>query len=160
MNSLVAMVDSVMVSNVGEAAISAVSLVGTAMAVVWALFGVLVVGGSILTSQYIGAGRYSEANHSTGQLMLIHLVPMLFIYPTAFFLNGSLRAVNDGIYTMLVSMGSMLILRIGMARILCVGLECGVIGTWTAMICDWLCRSVFFFVRYKSGKWKKRCQLI
>lgn len=101
-----------------------------------------------------------ETVELAAKLMLIHLVPMLFIYPTAFFLNGPLRAVNDGVFTMFVSMGSMLILRVALARILCVELEWGAIGTWTAMICDWLCRSIFFVTRYKSGKWKKNCRLV
>ena len=57
MNSLVGMVDSVMVSSVGEAAISAVSLVNTIMTVVLMLFSALSVGGSVLTSQYIGARK-------------------------------------------------------------------------------------------------------
>jgi len=114
--------------------------------------------------RYQFLGLYSSLSAETvelaANLLLIHLIPMLFIYPTSFFLNGPLRAVNDGVYTMLVSMGSMLILRLGLARILCVELEWGVIGTWVAMICDWTCRSVFFSVRYLSGKWKKKCSLV
>ena len=109
-------------------------------------------------------GLYTSLSPETvelaAQLMLIHLGAMLFIYPTAFFMNSPLRATNDGVFTMLVSMGSMLVLRLGLARILCVELEWGVIGTWTAMVCDWLCRSIFFVARYKSGKWKKHCNLV
>ena len=109
-------------------------------------------------------GLYTTLSPETvelaSQLMLIHLGAMLFIYPTAFFLNGPLRATNDGIFTMLVSMGSMLVLRVGLARVLCVELEWGAIGTWTAMVCDWLCRSICFVVRYRSGKWKKHCSLV
>ena len=29
----------------------------------------------------------------------------------------------------------------------------GAIGIWIAMIGDWLCRSICFFLRLKSGKW-------
>ena len=31
----------------------------------------------------------------------------------------------------------------------------GAIGVWIAMIVDWICRIVFFLLRYRSGKWKK-----
>lgn len=51
--SLMGMVDTIMVSNVGSAAISAVSLVDSTTLVIQ-LFSALAAGGAILCSQYMG----------------------------------------------------------------------------------------------------------
>ena len=52
---LVGMCDGVMVSSVGEAAISGVSLVDMINAVVLILFAALATGGAVVTSQFLGA---------------------------------------------------------------------------------------------------------
>ena len=51
LGTLVGMVDGIMVSSVGESAISAVSLVGNISAVMLNLFAALATGGSIVTSR-------------------------------------------------------------------------------------------------------------
>lgn len=69
LGTLVGMVDGIMVSSVGESAISAVSLVGNISAVMLNLFAALATGGSIVTSQMIGAGRKKDASRSAGQVI-------------------------------------------------------------------------------------------
>lgn len=54
LNSLMGTVDTMMVSNVGSAAISAVSLVDSINVLVIQAFSALAAGGAILCSQYIG----------------------------------------------------------------------------------------------------------
>ena len=54
---LVGMADTVMVSSVGEHAVSGVSLVNNLSAVMLNLFTALAAGGGIVTSQFIGAKR-------------------------------------------------------------------------------------------------------
>lgn len=68
---LVGMADSVMVSSVGEAAISGVSLVDMIGAVILMLFAALATGGAVITSQYLGARDYEKARRSAGQLVLM-----------------------------------------------------------------------------------------
>lgn len=68
---LVGMCDGVMVSTVGEAAISGVSLVDMINAVVLVLFAALATGGAVVTSQYLGARQYESAKKSVGQLVLM-----------------------------------------------------------------------------------------
>ncbi len=68
---LVGMADSVMVSSVGEAAISGVSLVDMISAVILVLFSALATGGAVVTSQYLGARDYGKARRSAGQLVLM-----------------------------------------------------------------------------------------
>lgn len=69
LGTLVSMVDGIMVSSVGEAAISSVSLVGNISAVMLNLFAALAGGGAIVTSQLIGAGKRGEARRSAGQVI-------------------------------------------------------------------------------------------
>ena len=66
---LVGMADTVMVSSVGEAAISGVSLVDMINQLIITLFGALATGGAVVTSQYLGAKRQGDAAKSAGQLV-------------------------------------------------------------------------------------------
>ena len=68
---LVGMCDGVMVSSVGEAAISGVSLVDMVNAVVLTLFAALATGGAVVTSQFLGARQMEKARRSAGQLVLM-----------------------------------------------------------------------------------------
>ena len=68
---LVGMCDGVMVSSVGEAAISGVSLVDMINAVVLILFAALATGGAVVTSQFLGARQMEKAKKSAGQLVLM-----------------------------------------------------------------------------------------
>ena len=66
---LVGMADTVMVSSVGEAAISGVSLVDMINQLIITLFGALATGGAVVTSQHLGAKRPGDAANSAGQLV-------------------------------------------------------------------------------------------
>ena len=68
---LVGMADGVMVASVGEAAISGVSLVDMINAVILVLFAALATGGSVVTSQFLGARAMEKAQRSVGQLILM-----------------------------------------------------------------------------------------
>ena len=61
LNSLMGTADSIMVSNVGPAAISAVSLVDSINILVIQAFYALAAGGAIICSQYIGQGDHKNA---------------------------------------------------------------------------------------------------
>lgn len=71
LNSLMGTVDTMMVSNVGSAAISAVSLVDSINILVIQAFSALAAGGSIVCSQYIGQENYKMANKSARQVLFI-----------------------------------------------------------------------------------------
>ena len=68
---LVGMCDGVMVSSVGEAAISGVSLVDMINNVILVLFAALATGGAVVTSQFLGARQEEKARQSAGQLVLM-----------------------------------------------------------------------------------------
>lgn len=66
---LVGMADTVMVSSVGEAAISGVSLVDMINQLIITVFAALATGGAVVTSQYLGAKKPEQAARSAGQLV-------------------------------------------------------------------------------------------
>ena len=63
------MVDSAMVSSAGEAAVSAVSLVDAINVLCISVFSSIAVGGSVVTTQYIGSRNYNSASASANQLL-------------------------------------------------------------------------------------------
>lgn len=71
LTSLMGMVDTMMVSNVGSAAISAVSLVDSINVLVIQALAALAAGGAILCSQYIGNKKIKEANRSATQVVFV-----------------------------------------------------------------------------------------
>lgn len=87
-------------------------------------------------------------------LVVIHNGFAIFLWPISFTFSNALRAAGDVRYTMIVSIGSMFILRIALGYTLGVVFDMGVIGIWVAMGFDWALRAVIYIARYKSGKWK------
>ncbi len=76
---LVGMVDGVMVSSVGEAAISGVALVGNISNVLVYVYAALTTGGAVVTSHFLGAGKKEAARHSAGQLITMTGTVSLFV---------------------------------------------------------------------------------
>lgn len=66
---LVGMVDGIMVSTAGQAAISGVSLVGNVSTVLLNLATSLAAGGAIVASQYLGAGKKRDCQRAMGHLL-------------------------------------------------------------------------------------------
>jgi len=71
--------DSLMVSGVGEAAVSGVSLVDTVNVLLFGLFGALATGGAVVTSQLLGQKNEKEACKSGQQLLVSILVLALVL---------------------------------------------------------------------------------
>lgn len=74
LNSFMGMTDSLMVSNVGSAAISAVSLVDSINNLVIQVFSAMAAGGTIICSQYLGRGDEKSCNKAARQVVLAMLV--------------------------------------------------------------------------------------
>lgn len=91
---------------------------------------------------------------TAGQLMRYHAVLAMFIWPLSFSLPNALRAANDAKYTMIISMASMWVWRIGFSIILVKVFDMGVLGVWIAMTIDWLFRSICFVIRFKQEKYR------
>ncbi len=75
----VGMMDTIMISAVGEAAVSGVSLVDMINNLVFAIFAAMASGGAVVVSQNLGAQRTKEARDSSQQLLLTVLALSLFM---------------------------------------------------------------------------------
>ncbi len=89
----------------------------------------------------------------TRQIIYLHTISSMLIWPIAFSLPSTLRAAGDAQVTMYISMLSMWVFRIVFSYILGKYLGMGVFGVWVAMIIDWCFRAVCMTIRYKSGRW-------
>lgn len=96
----------------------------------------------------------AEVRTLTLVLILIHNVFNALAYPFSGALAAGLRAAGDVRFTMLVSIGSTLMVRLVFSWIFGVVLNGGVIGIAFAMALDWCVRGVIFGWRLKSGRWK------
>ena len=78
----------------------------------------------------------------------------LIFWPMSFSLPNALRASGDAKFTMIVSMCSMWVFRIGFSFLLVP--QIGLLGVWVSMFIDWIVRAVVFFIRFLSGRWKTK----
>ena len=88
----VGLADSIMVAQVGEAAMSAVSLVDTVNVLLVNAFAALATGGAVIAGQYLGRRELEKAGHSGQQLLLFMgevslLITALFYLGKAFVLG-------------------------------------------------------------------------
>ena len=74
-----ALIDTMMVSNVGSAAISAVSLVDSINVLIIQAFSALAAGGTIICTQYLGQKNHEMANKSARQALFIITAISVFI---------------------------------------------------------------------------------
>lgn len=102
---VVGMIDSVMVSSAGEAAVSGVSLVDTVMQLVIYIFSAMAAGGAVVAGQYLGGKDKTSAK----------------------------KAAGDVKYPMIMSIVSMWVFRFGGAYLLAYGFHLGAVGIWVAM---------------------------
>lgn len=90
---LVGLADSIMVANVGEFAVSGVSLVDFVMALLISIFAALSTGGAVIAGQYIGRKQMEESREAANQLVwfsgALSILIMIIIYlAKPFILNG------------------------------------------------------------------------
>ena len=100
LNSFMGTADTMMVSNVGSTAISAVSLVDSINVLLIQAFSALAAGGTIICAQYMGQRNYERANKSARQVLFIILsisaavtiLCLLFKDPLLHFIFGKVDA--------------------------------------------------------------------
>lgn len=125
---LVGMLDTVMVSSVGEEAVSGVSLVDSVFQVVLFLLTAFATGGAVVAGQYLGSGDRDTACRSTRQLiwfsgavasvLVALLLPMHRIIFTGFFGNitqGVASHAETYLFITLFSLPAMAITESGLA---------------------------------------------
>lgn len=82
--------DTIMVSNVGEAAVSAVSLVDGINILLINIFAALGTGGAVVAAQFIGQGSHERARYSAKQLIMITAILSAIIMLVVIAVNGTL----------------------------------------------------------------------
>lgn len=92
LNSLMGMVDTMMVSTVGSYAISAVSLVDSINNLVIQIFAAMAAGAVIVCSQYIGSGNKKESSTTARQVVLTVFV--ISFFSTIFCILGGERLLR------------------------------------------------------------------
>ncbi|MFA5513528.1 MAG: MATE family efflux transporter [Sphaerochaetaceae bacterium] len=98
----------------------------------------------------------NDASQLAVSVLQILLVASAILWPVSFTLPNVLRASGDVKFTMIVSITSMWLFRVGLSYILVRFLNLGLHGIWLAMYIDWLFRSGNFLVRFSKGDWKNR----
>lgn len=92
-------------------------------------------------------------------LILIHNGLGMIMWPSAFIFPNILRSMNDVRSTMLISVGSMLLVRIGFSYLIASHINSGVLAVWIAMVFDWIVRIIGFYWRYRSNAWMELVRL-
>ena len=98
----VGLADSIMISSVGEAAVSGVSLVDSIMILLINMFSALATGGAVVAGQYLGQKKHVMACKTADQLILfisaLALVIMAGIYAMrGFILHGVFGAIEPAV---------------------------------------------------------------
>ena len=84
LNLLVGMVDTMMISSAGEAAVSGVSLVDMINVLIFSVLAAMATGGSVVAAQYLGARKPQKGREAADQLMLTALVLGLVLTAVVF----------------------------------------------------------------------------
>ena len=92
----VGMADTVMISSVGEAAVSGVSLVDMLNNLIISVLAALATGGAVVTSQFVGAGKRDAACRSARQLIHSSVLITLVISAAVILLNHQIISLFFG----------------------------------------------------------------
>jgi putative MATE family efflux protein len=95
-----------------------------------------------------------EAETYARQIIWMHGLVGMVLWPLSFTLPNALRAAGDTKFTMVVSAVSMWSLRVVLGVLLGRYWGFGVLGIWMAMFADWLFRVAFFVPRFHGHKWE------
>ncbi|OZQ68397.1 MATE family efflux transporter [Paenibacillus sp. VTT E-133280] len=103
LESLMGLVNSIMVASVGESAVSGVSLVEMVMLLLISLFAALATGGAVIVGQYLGKKQENQAGEAANQLIwfagVAGLVIMALIYLLkGFILHGLFGTITEEVY--------------------------------------------------------------
>ena len=165
----VGMADTMMISSVGEAAISGVSLVDMINMLINAVFAAVATGGAVIASQYLGHRERDKACEASSQLMVVtafcallfgqidadvmdaaltYLTISALSFPFLASFNSSsalFRAMNDSRTPTIVSLGMNVMNLIGNA-ILIFGMGWGVAGAAISTLLSRVMAAVVMFV--------------
>ena len=95
-----------------------------------------------------------EAARYARQIIWMHGLVAVVLWPASFTLPQALRAAGDTRFTLIVSTVSMWTMRVALGVLLGRFWGFGVVGIWMAMFADWVLRVSFFIPRFLGHKWE------
>lgn len=98
----------------------------------------------------------AETGMVVTEILHVYLAVAALTWVWSFTLPNGLRAAGDVKFTMVCSIFSMWVFRIGFSYLFVWQFGLGVQGVWCAMYLDWGVRILFFVYRFFSGRWKNR----
>ncbi|MCL2472092.1 MAG: MATE family efflux transporter [Treponema sp.] len=95
-----------------------------------------------------------EAHSAANTFLSVHCISMIIGWTFSFALPNALRAAGDARYVMKVGIISMWTVRVSAAYLLTFALGIGPVGVWISMGMDFVTRGIFFFIRWRRGRWQ------
>ena len=94
-----------------------------------------------------------EAETLIMRLLWIAILPMPFFWPMSNIMPYTLRSAGDAVYSSVVSLITMWVIRVGAGYIAAIPLGYGVEGAWVCMSLEWVIRFFLFLFRFKGDAW-------
>lgn len=111
----------------------------------------LLVGGRAFYGLFFSEEHIIEIGVNISRMIVLIV---LFQIPQVVF-TGSLRGAGDVVYTTITSTISVTFVRTIVSYICCFVLGFGMVGIWSGILADQMCRFILNSIRYRSGKWMK-----
>jgi putative MATE family efflux protein len=89
------------------------------------------------------------------KIAVLQALMLILFFPAGFLLPAGFRGAGDVVAPTVASMVAVWCVRLPVAFLFAYVLQMGAVGIWIGMWADFLFRSVFFLVRWRSGKWLK-----
>lgn len=116
----------------------------------YAFLAVLATVFGIFRYRFIGIYNLSpEAAYYAGGLVLSHCIAMI-IWPLGFVIPHALRAAKDVRFTMIMSVTSIWVFRVGLAYLFVKGFHKNILYVWYAMYTDWAFRVCLILWRFRG----------
>ena len=116
----------------------------------WGLNAALLLGLPLILRLY---SLMPETQWYAAVLIFIHNGCAMLFWPLAFTMPNALRAAGDVRVPMVISITSMLVVRVGGSYLLGLHFGLGAIGVWLAMVGDWVVRLICFVLRARKKLW-------
>ena len=105
---------------------------------------------------WVGFYNLSDyASDMATKLVIAHSIAMV-IWPTAFLFPYYFRAVGKAMFTMIVAITTMAVLRVGFAYLFVMVLGMDLLWVWYAMFIDWAARTIIYLIAFRREAMKFR----
>lgn len=87
------------------------------------------------------------------RLMWIAIIPMPFFWPMSNIMPYTLRSAGDAMYSSVVSLITMWLIRVLAGYVAAIPLGYGIEGVWVCMSLEWFVRFFLFYLRFQGESW-------